>query len=89
MYVDIQAVHRILRRSANQDKPNPILIQFTNRRKKDAILEKSKHNKITAADIVDNIPNTPIYVNEHLTPYYKNILYEAKAKKARKEIEYV
>lgn len=86
---DLQAIHRVPRRAGNQQQPNPIVVQFTNRQKRDAILEKSKQKKLSAADIIDNVPTSPIYINEHLTPYLKNILHEAKIKRTKKEVKYV
>lgn len=74
--VDIQAAHRI---PTNHPRgPKPIILQFSNRQKRDSVLKKCKQAKIKADVFARGVPNTNVYVNEHLTPYYKNILFHAK-----------
>ncbi|KAK5639469.1 hypothetical protein RI129_011961 [Pyrocoelia pectoralis] len=74
---DIQAVHRI--KSKNPSK-KPIIMQFSNRLLCDEFLNKAKSRKPTTAFCGMAAPQ-PIYVNEHMTPYYRNLFFEAKNKK--------
>lgn len=83
---DIQAAHRIP--SSNKNRSRPVIIQFSNRQKRDAVLEKARKKKsLTTAVFYNNVPETPVFVNEHLTPYYKQLLYEAKTIKKEKKYE--
>lgn len=84
---DIQAAHRLA--SSNKNRPRGIVIRFSNRQKRDNVLEKCKKAKLTSTTFVENVPATPVYVNEHLTLYYKKLLYEAKTYKFAKKVKYV
>lgn len=81
---DIQAVHRIP--SANNKKP--IVVQFVNRMTRDNILEKSKSTRPTLKDVYPNQLATALYVNEHMTPYYKRLMYLAKQKQTENQKAY-
>lgn len=76
MSKDIQAMHRVP--TKNEKGPKPIIMQFSNRQLRDSFLQKSKKSYIKSTDFVQGIPITKIYVNEHLTPYNRNLLYQAK-----------
>lgn len=86
---DIQAAHRLP--SRNTERPKPIVIQFTNRQKRDAVLMKAKTKgfRLKSTDFVRNVPETLVYANDHLTPYYKKLLYEAKKVKSDKHYEFL
>lgn len=84
---DIQAAHRIP--GKNNMRPRPIIVQFTNRMKRDAVLKKARAKKLKSTNFVSNVPETFVYVNEHLTPYYKKLLFEAKRIKKEKSYLYV
>lgn len=75
---DIQAIHRVNSRTA---KIRPVIIQFTNRSTRDDFLRKIKVRRPTLDLIYPEKPKDPIYINDHLTPYYRGLLYEAKNKK--------
>lgn len=75
---DIQAVHRVGSRTA---KTRSIIVQFASRAVRDIILNKAKEKKPTVNLVYAGECANPIYVNEHMTPYYKNLMYEAKKKK--------
>lgn len=74
---DIQAVHRVGSKTA---KIRPIVVQFTSRAIRDRMLSKSKEKKPTVNLIYEGERANPVYVNEHMTPYYRNLMYEAKRK---------
>lgn len=82
---DIQAIHRL---SRNSEKANPIIIQFTNRLVRDKFLENCKSRRPTTTNIYKDLRPSPIYVNEHLTPYFKNLMNEAKKKTINNEKVY-
>lgn len=71
---DIEVVHRI--KSRNSKQPPPIIVQFTNRRKRNELLEQ-KRRKLTTGDIgMDR--NDKIYINENLSPYFKNLFWQTR-----------
>lgn len=74
--LDIQAIHRVPTKRSKG--PKPIIVQFTNRLKRDSFLKKSKQCNMLSSDFVPGVPNTRVFINEHLTPYNKNLLYQAK-----------
>ncbi|KAG8275487.1 hypothetical protein J6590_084967 [Homalodisca vitripennis] len=73
---DLQAIHRIPTKRAKG--PNPIIIQFSNRKKRYSVLKKSKTAKLTSTIFSPNVPSVSVYVNEHLTQFNKNLLFQAK-----------
>lgn len=84
---DIQAAHRIP--TKHSDRPKPIVVQFTNRQKRDAVVKKAKKKLLKTTDFVSRVPVCSVYINDHLTPYYKKLLYEAKKLKTEKDFKYV
>jgi hypothetical protein len=74
--VDIQAAHRVPTKRKSGIKP--IVVQFSNRQKRDAFLLKAKKIKIKSTAFVNNVPETFVYVNEHLTPFNRELLYKSK-----------
>lgn len=74
---DIAACHRVPTRDA--EKTN-IIVQFMNRKKRDAVLGKAKKKRLINSDL--GIPSqAPIFVNEHLCATLKRILGMAVTKK--------
>lgn len=65
---DIQASHRILSRTS----PPPIIVEFTNRKAKEALLNNKRKKNLK-----DN-QGRRIYLNESLTPFYKHLLWQSK-----------
>lgn len=74
--VDIQAAHRVPTKRKSGIKP--IVVQFSNRQKRDAFLLKAKKIKIKSTAFVNNVPETFVYVNEHLTPFNRELLFKSK-----------
>lgn len=65
---DFQASHRIPSRTS----PAPIIVEFTNRKTKEALLN-SKRKMFLKDDV-----GRKIYLNESLTPFFKNLLWQSK-----------
>uniref|UniRef100_A0A8D8YDL7 FP protein C-terminal domain-containing protein n=1 Tax=Cacopsylla melanoneura TaxID=428564 RepID=A0A8D8YDL7_9HEMI len=84
---DIDKIHRIPTKSTNN--PEPIVVQFTTRRVRDEIVKKAKEKKPCTNDLQMQCTNRNIYVNEHLTPQKKQILYEAKKIKEEKQYKFL
>lgn len=84
---DIQAAHRL---PSNKSRRVPsFLIQFSNKQKRDAVYKKARKKDLVSLDFVSDVPETPVYCNDHLTPYYKKLLYETKQVKKEKKYEFV
>ncbi|KAG8249590.1 hypothetical protein J6590_017580 [Homalodisca vitripennis] len=73
-------VHRISIKRVNG--PKPIVLQFTNKQKRDRFLQKSKaaskRQEIKSMDIIAGVFKTNVYVNEHLTHFFKNLFCQSK-----------
>ncbi|KAH8042675.1 hypothetical protein HPB51_025307 [Rhipicephalus microplus] len=78
---DIEICHRVTAKDASCPH---IVVQFNNRSKRDAVLEKAKKLRLTTADI--GFPGkTFVYVNEHLCPQLKKLLGQTVARKKEAE----
>lgn len=84
---EIDVVHRIPTRSSNN--PEPIVVQFLSRRKRDEIIIKAKAKRITTNSINMTGPEKKIFINDHLTKERKQLLYQAKQKKLEKNYKFV
>lgn len=73
--INIEAVHRIP--SKNQYWPRPIIVQLSSRKLRDKIIANKKQ-KILQNEIIRNGSRDRIYINENLTPFYKELFYKAK-----------
>lgn len=74
---DIQVVHRI---NSNNSATRPIIVQFTNKYTRDEYLLKCKSWKPSTGLLFNDSLTTLIYVNEHLTPYYRDMMIHARNK---------
>lgn len=77
---DIEVCHRVPTRDASRHN---IVVQFHNRSKRNALLEKARKKRVTTADI-GHQDRQPIYINEHLCPTLKVLLGKTVAKKNEK-----
>jgi hypothetical protein len=83
---DIDVAHRLPTRKEDMEKP--ILVRFVNRWKKEEILmAKKRKPSLTSSDIGIRKPARRIYINEHLTAYYKML--HKKARDLRPNVKYV
>lgn len=84
---DIDAIHRIPTRSPSN--PEPIIVQFLTRKKRDAIIQKAKPAKLTTKDLNMTCNEKSIFINEHLTKKRKQIMYEARKLKNEKSYKFL
>lgn len=73
---DVQAAHRNPSKSAVK----PIIVRFTNRQVRNAFIKAAKSKKM-------KLNNSPIYVNDHLTPANSKLFYEARMLVRAKKIK--
>lgn len=83
---EIDVIHRVP--SANKNLPKPIVVQFTNRQKRDAFLAK-RQLIITNAKISGTKLAQKVYINEHLSPYFKLLLKQTKVRARDAKYKYV
>lgn len=84
---DIEIVHRIPTRNTTAAKA---IVQFTKRSVRNAFLNQGKRIKLCNKDIIPaSNSSSPIYVNEHLSPVNKNLLWKAKKTKAELQYRYL
>lgn len=73
---DIEACHRV----PSKAKPNPIVVQFAKRQKRDDLIEKARKIRLSNKDFGKS-SSSPVYVNDHLCPILKRLLGVTVAKK--------
>jgi len=74
-YDHIDKAHRLPTR--NKNRPETIVIQFKTRHYREEWL-MGKKGRITNDDVFQKGNKTKIYVNEHLTPFYKMLIWKSK-----------
>lgn len=72
---DVDIMHRVP--SWNKQKPPKIVVQFTTRTRRNVWLQNKKHGILTS-DVIRTHDSMPIYINEHLTQHWKQLLADAK-----------
>ena len=85
---EVDVIHRLPRMDKDKRKPRNVVIQFKNRTARNKWLEKRKHG-VKVGNINNSGDMTPIYINEHLTPEMKNLLWRTKDTARQKMYEFV
>lgn len=83
---DIEVAHRVDNRTGKE--PRDIIIQFKTREVRDTLIQ-AKKTKINNTDITAGKLDKPIYVNEHLSAYYKRLFWETRSKCIERKYRYV
>lgn len=93
---DIQVAHRVDLMSKDRSKTRPIIVHMGSRYLRNKWLQKYRefnkkqpNVKLTAKHVHNNLPNSPVYLNEHLTAKRKKLLNETRAFGKTKNIKYV
>lgn len=73
---DVDIMHRVPSRKKNEAYPK-IIVQFKNRTRRNAWLKNKRHG-VTSGNLIGGQDSTKVYVNEHLTMEFKELLYKAK-----------
>jgi hypothetical protein len=66
------------RMSPRRNGSQPIIIQFNNRNTRNQLMKKGKTAKLNFRDVQPDSPDSPIYLNENLNTYFKNLFFEVK-----------
>lgn len=81
--LDIDVVHRVPTRSVNNKN---IIIRFCSRNKKAEFISQARKAKLCLSDIgVSATIDSPVYINDHLTPANKSLFAKALALKKEKK----
>lgn len=69
--------------------PAPIIVQCTTRAIRDYVVRNARKLKPKTSLISDKQPEMAIYFNDHLTPYFSNLMKEAKEIKEQKGYRFI
>lgn len=86
---DVEVVHRVQRFNNNTAVKN-IVCRFNSRQKKRELLEAVKiRRSLETSDLDFDGPSSKVYVNSHLSPFYKKLLMDAKKIAKEKNYKFV
>lgn len=85
---EVEAIHRLPTRNQGS-KPRPIVVQFLRRNVRDTFIEKCKRVILCNKDIIATPNGDRIYINEHLTPANKHLLWMAREAKRNLHFKYL
>uniref|UniRef100_A0A2A4JSX1 L1 transposable element RRM domain-containing protein n=1 Tax=Heliothis virescens TaxID=7102 RepID=A0A2A4JSX1_HELVI len=86
---DILQVNRVTAKFKVHGRPRNIVVKLRNRQLKDNIISQARKRRLSTKDLNIQGSVIPIYINEHLTPYNKNLLKKTKEIAKIKEYQYV
>ncbi|XP_039297926.1 uncharacterized protein LOC120354626 [Nilaparvata lugens] len=83
---DVSVVHRVPTKKGDTS----IIVKFTSRRKKAAWLAAAKLKKgIKLKEICNSPTDNQVYINEHLSPFFKRLFGKAKELRNKKKLMFV
>lgn len=83
---DIETIYRVNNKAKKE--PRDIIVKLKSQILKENIMQKKK-SKVNSKDITKGKLDKTIYINEHLTPYNKMLLWEAKSQATEKGYKFV
>ncbi|KAL4701991.1 hypothetical protein ACJJTC_010556 [Scirpophaga incertulas] len=86
---DVKHVNRVSPKVKSQGRLRVIIAKLSTRLLKDNIISLGRKKRVTTKDIGLSGDPKPIYINEHLTPYNKQLLKKCKEIAMKKEYKYV
>lgn len=93
MNSDIDTIHRVRRfqnEAQNNSRPPAIIVRFTQRRRKNELLEAIRARRgLTTVDLDIQGPSSSVYVGDHLTPTNKLLLQRVRQLKNEYNYDYV
>jgi archaellum component FlaC len=85
---DIIQVNRVSSKSKVQGRPRNIVAKLRTRLLKDNVISQARKSRVTTKDLDIQGNITPVYVNEHLTLFNKDLLRKVKEVAVNKEYQY-
>lgn len=89
MNIDLKKEEITAHRLPSPRSPAPIIIQCTTRAIRDNIVRSARKFRPTTSLISGSQPERAIYFNDHLTPYFSNLMKEAKTVKEQKGYKFI
>lgn len=86
---DIKDIIRISKKNGVSGLPNPIIVRFNLKSKRDEVLLKNKNKKIESSFLFSNETSRPIYIGEELTSRRQFITKMARDLRRQKIVEFV
>lgn len=86
---DILQVNRVTPKLKVQGRPRNIVAKLRTRQLKDNIISQARKRRLSTKDLDIQGSIVPVYINEHLTLYNKNLLKKAKEIANIKEYQYI
>lgn len=82
----IVVAHRIP--TSRRDRHKSIIVQFNSKNEKEECLKAAKNKHLLASDLHERFNTSPIYVNEHLAPAIKKLLFLSKSFKRENNFKF-
>ena len=82
----VEKAHRIPNK--NKDKTNSFIVQFKNREARDKWIE-AKKKIVTNDQLLQNGNGRRVFINEHMTPYYRQLFWKTKNHAKENNIKFV
>jgi len=73
---DIDVIHRV--KSRNKKQPPKVIVQFSMRKTRDLWLQSKKGFEIKSCEVTNGSAATKVYLNNHLTQEWKELIWKAK-----------
>ncbi|KAJ8721776.1 hypothetical protein PYW08_004178 [Mythimna loreyi] len=86
---DILQVNRVTAKLKVQGRPRNIVVKLRTRQLKDNVISQARKRRLSTKDLDIQGNIIPVYINEHLTLYNKNLLKKAKDIANLKEYQYI
>lgn len=85
---DVEGMHRLPSRKKTTNRPSPIIVRFVNRQTTAKWLEKKKTG-IECRNIISHGSQNMIYINENLSPFNKELYWNARVRGKELNYKYV
>jgi hypothetical protein len=87
--IDVNEAQLTIHRVQSKTDNSPVIIQCPNKAVRDEIVRKARKERPNLSLINTDLQDRPIYFNDHLTPYYANLMMEARKLKTSLKYKYL
>lgn len=89
MNIELKKEEITAHRLPSPRSPAPIVVQCTSRATRDSVVRRSRKLKPTTSLISNTLPKRSIYFNDHMTPYFSELMKRAKEVKDKAGFKYI
>lgn len=89
MNIELKKEEITAHRLPSPRSPAPIVVQCTTRATRDSVVRRSRKLKPTTSLISNNLPQRAIFFNDHMTPYFSELMRRAKEAKDKCGFKYI